>query len=81
MRLIAELKEVESGFKEAGHRDMAAAVYVSRKKAESLLPYEREVIENSHQNGFYCGTDVATSNKPEFNSAQQYFNQTFPTNE
>ena len=83
-RLIAELKEVESGFEEAGHRDMAAAVYISRSKAELLLPYEREVIENFGTEmqtiDYVCGNGIYHDVRFTF-EPKELFNQTFQTNE
>lgn len=34
-------------------------------------------IKDAHQSGFYCGNDVANNIKPQFNSAEQYYNETY----
>ena len=38
---------------------------------------EKEQIETAHQNGFYCGNDICNATNPEFQSAEQYYKNTY----
>lgn len=44
------------------------------------LEKERQQIEEAHQNGFYCGNDVANGLLPEHSSSSDYYNQTYTQN-
>jgi predicted RNA-binding protein associated with RNAse of E/G family len=50
---------------------------ITKQQYEQALQMEREQIEEAHQNGFYCGNDIAHSIKPEYNSSKDYYTQTF----
>ena len=47
------------------------------KYVEDMLEMEKKQIEDACQNGFYCGNDIANATKPEFESAEQYYNETY----
>ena len=38
---------------------------------------ERMQIEEAHQNGFYCGNDIANGVNPEVKCASAYYTQTY----
>jgi len=38
---------------------------------------EKEQIETAHQNGYYCGNDICNATNPEFQSAEQYYKETY----
>lgn len=44
---------------------------------DMYLQKERQQIEESHQNGFDCGNDVANGLLPEHSSSSDYYNQTY----
>lgn len=47
---------------------------------DMYLEKERQQIEEAHQNGFYCGNDVANGLLPEHSSSSDYYNQTYTQN-
>lgn len=47
---------------------------------DMYLQKERQQIEEAHQNGFYCGNDVANGLLPEHSSSSDYYNQTYTQN-
>jgi aminoglycoside/choline kinase family phosphotransferase len=51
-----------------------------KESAESLLPYEREVIEKNAKDFFYWWYNQTKGTNTE-EAAQQFFNKTFQTNE
>ena len=44
---------------------------------QSLLPYERECIEGAYNAGFDAGTLLSDARAADYDSAQDYFTQTF----
>ena len=47
---------------------------------KNAIKVERQQIEEAHQNGFYCGNDVANGLLPEHSSSSDYYNQTYTQN-
>lgn len=49
----------------------------SLKPLQSLLPVEREVIEDAYKDGFDAGTLLSDARAADYDSAQHYFNSKY----